>query len=100
MSLLRKIIPRQIIGFKTGASANFKAPSINDAKVIFLEAKFRLMNINDWHLICGEAGSEFRLTNDEGVPIEADAPKVGDLIRIKSPASINKTGDGYDWVRI
>lgn len=100
MSLLRKIIPRQIIGFKTGASVEFIAPTTGDAKVLFLECKWRLLNINNWYLICGEKGSEFQLTDDDGNPLEKDSPEVGNLIRVKLPSPPNAEGDGYDWVRI
>jgi len=100
MNLLKMIIPRQVLGFKTGASTEFKAPTIRDAMLIFLEAKFRLLDVNNWFLICGESGAEFRLTDDEGNPVEKNKPEVGNLIRIKLPAPPNKAGDGYDWVRI
>jgi hypothetical protein len=100
MSLLRKIIPRQVVGSKTGSSAKFESPSPSDAKTLFIDAKHRLQQINSWYLLCAETGAEFQLTDDEGNALETGPPDVGNLIRIKLPAPPNKMGDGYDWVRV
>lgn len=100
MSLLKKIIPRQFTGSKTSADAEFEAPSISEAKALFMDAKHRLININSWFLICSEQGAQFQLTDEDGNSVESGTPLVGNLIRIKLPAPPNEKGDGYDWVRI
>jgi len=100
MSLVEKIIPKQITGFKTGSRASFTAPTKSDAKNLFADARHRLQNINSWFLICGETGAHFQLTDEDGNAMENHSPAVGNLIRIKLPAPPNEDGNGYDWVRI
>ncbi|WP_343636270.1 hypothetical protein [Fluviicola sp.] len=96
----KNIIPKQIVGGKTGATASVKTSSVEAAKVLFEEAKHRLFAINNWQKVCGGKGASFLLTDKHGNPLTQTTPEIGNLIKIKLPAPPNKQGDGYDWVRI
>jgi hypothetical protein len=93
------IVPLQVIGSKTGATAKLKQSSRHDALLLFQAARKRLMDINNWRKWCGNTGAEFQLTNKQGQE-KKSLPEIGDLIRIKLPALPNREGDGFDWVRI
>ena len=93
------LIPAHYKGIKTGASTYAESPTRHDAILLFEEAKKRLLNINQWHVLCGEGSAVFQLTNDKGQPVNRN-PVKGDLVRIKLPAPPNNQGDGFDWVRI
>src|SRR6476660_810088 len=93
------LIPAHYKGIKTGASTYAESPTRHDAILLFEEAKKRLLNINQWHVLCGEGSAVFQLTDDKGQPVNRN-PVKGDLIRIKLPAPPNNQGDGFDWVRI
>jgi hypothetical protein len=96
MSLLSNI-PAQA-GSHAGATSRYKAESRHSAVVLFNEAKQRLLDINNWGRLCGNEGSEFRLTDEKGELLPDSLPSVGNLIRIKLPASSNKKG--FSWLKI
>ncbi len=100
MSLLKKIIPDQQVGSKTGATSSFDLKNKFSAIKLFNTAKYRLLDVNHWYDICGRKGAEFQLTDDKGNILDSAIPDIGNLIRIKLPAPPNAKGDGYDWVRI
>lgn len=95
-----KLIPKQLVGAKTGATASVKKSSAEAAVTLFREAKQRLFDINNWQNVCGGKGATFQLTDKHGNPLPHTTPEVGNLIKIKLPAPANQKGDGYDWVRI
>jgi hypothetical protein len=94
------IIPPQQRGLRTGASTSEEAPTRHDAILLFEEAKRRLLDINNWHSLCGPGSATFQLTDDGGRELRDVKPETGHLIRISLPAPPNAEGDGYDWVRI
>lgn len=96
----KKLVPKQFIGSKTGATSSVKAPSVGIAKALFNEAQQRLFDINNWQNLCGGKGASFQLTDKHGNALSQTKPEVGNLIKIKLPAPANEKGDGYDWVRI
>jgi len=100
MNLVKKTVPQQKKGAKTGATARRRCSSRHNAMMLFNQARFRLLDINKWYLLSGKKGAEFQLTDAGGEPIESSLPAVGNLVRIKLPAPQNKAGDGFDWVRI
>lgn len=97
MSLLSNI-PGQKTTNHTGATSRHKAESRHCAVVLFNEAKQRLLDINNWGRLCGNAGAEFRLTDETGELLPGSMPVVGNLIRVKLPASANKAG--FSWLKI
>lgn len=93
------ILPIQVMGGETGATAKLKQNTRHDALLLFQAARKRLLDINNWRKWAGNRGAEFQLTDKDGVP-KNKVPETGDLIRIKLPAPSNPEGDGFDWVRI
>lgn len=96
MSLL-STIPGQT-GSHAGATSRHKAESRHLAVVLFNEAKQRLLDINNWGRLCGNEGTEFRLSDAKGELLPDSIPVVGNLIRIKLPASTHKRG--FSWLKI
>jgi hypothetical protein len=72
----------------------------HDAILLFETAKSRLLDVNNWHRLCGPPTGEFQLTDADGNELSHKEARVGNLIRIKLPAPSNAEGEGYDWVRI
>jgi len=95
----KSVVPPQRKGAKTDSRARKKLTTINESRALFNEAKRRLYNINSWKDYCGQGSGEFFLTDHSGKQIFTKV-KVGDLIKIELPAPGNKTGNGYEWVRI
>ena len=96
MSLLSNI-PGQT-GSHAGATSRHKAESRHLAAVLFNEAKQRLLDINNWGRLCGNEGTEFRLTDAKGELLPDSAPVVGNLIRIKLPVSTSQKE--FRWLKI
>ncbi len=94
------LIPEQRTGGETGATSKVIVATHQDAIALFDQCKRRLVDINNWKKLCGDVGAEFHLTDNKGNLLHRTLPEVGNLIRIELPAPPNKTGDGYDWVRI
>lgn len=95
-----RIVPKQKIGSHTGARCTVKTKNSEEAIALFEQAKQRLLNVNAWQKLCGTGSAEFKLTDKKGHLIGYKKPRIGNLIRIKLPAPSNKSGSGYDWVRI
>ncbi|WKK58352.1 hypothetical protein [Sphingobacterium sp. BN32] len=69
------------------------------AQNFFLEAKRRLLNINNWHKIAEVRSSTFEHLDIFGNPIFV-LPEEGDYIKIDIPEpGLNSTG-GYDYAQI
>jgi hypothetical protein len=94
------LVPKQKKGNHTGAKTTLRTSDREKAINLFEEARQRLLNINSWHVISGKGSAEFKLTDKFGNPLKSKLPRIGNLIRIKLPAPENKSGSGYDWVRI
>lgn len=73
--------------------------SMDDAEDMFVIAKERLLDVNEWHDIGGEMSASFTLTDKQGKELHRHAHK-GDLVRIKIPGPGNAPGGGYDWVSV
>lgn len=99
-SKVSRIVPKQKKGNHTIAKTTLKMANRDEASILFEVAKQRLLNINYWHIISGKGSAEFKLTDKYGNSLNSKMPRIGNLIRIKLRAPENKSGDGYDWVRI
>ncbi|MGC4039022.1 MAG: hypothetical protein QM764_23895 [Chitinophagaceae bacterium] len=66
---------------------------------LFITAKEKLLQVNQWHLLCGFLSPAFQLSDSSG-NIAEKFPDVGDYIRINIPGPGTKAGRGYDWVKI
>ncbi|HMH24932.1 MAG TPA: hypothetical protein VK563_24325 [Puia sp.] len=92
-------VPAQGKGGETETPEAVTASSEKEAIRIFLVARDRLLNVNHWDSLCGPLSAGFRLTDEAGHPMDADA-KVGNYIRIDLPGPGTAEGQGFDWVKI
>ena len=100
MNILQNLVPKQEKGSKTNATAKIKVKTRYEAFTVFEKAKEKLIDINNWYVMCGSKGADFKLTDALGNPLNAINPQEGNLIRIKLLAPKNNKGDGFDWVII
>ena len=83
----------------------YRAATLDDAEEDFLDAKDRLLHVNDWHELTQPSLARFALCDAQGHPVQRSA-HIGDFIRISitgpaHPASDSDTDEtGDDWVRI
>ncbi len=92
-------VPEQVYG----ASKDFKRQVImetqEDAEDMFLLAKERLLNVNEWKKLIDGTSAEFQLTDINGTPLNRNA-HVGDDICIDIPGPGNVAGNSKDWVKV
>jgi len=98
-ALVKKLIPTQRTGNKTGASSKKTTSSLEDSSHLFNLAVSRLKNINEWETI-SRSGTKYSLRDEKGKNEVKRDPELGDLIRIEIPGPGNQSGGGYDWVKI
>jgi hypothetical protein len=94
-----KIVPPQSGGAKKDIEHIVKAADDNDARKLFMIARNRLLDVNNWHQVAGAASARFYLTDSHGQTLSRTAEK-GDYIKIDLPGPGNSEGDGFDWVYI
>ena len=95
----KDIVPGKILGEQSGAQADRRTETIDEAKTLFHKAKKRLFDINHWHDYAGAGSATFTLTNKFGNEINRP-PEIGDFIKIDLPGPGSSEGEGYDWVEI
>lgn len=94
-----KIVPRHEQGTKKDIEHTVTAVDENDARKLFMIARNRLMDINNWREYAQPISATFTLTDPAGNEINRTAGK-GDLFKIDLPAPGSVEGKGFDWVRI
>jgi hypothetical protein len=91
-------IPQQNEGAKTDILHSVTAKTRDQALAIFKRAYQRLLNVNLWHKLGGNASAEFELVPSQEK--EHSVARVGDYFKIDIPGPGSQSGDGYDWVRV
>lgn len=92
-------VPGQRAGGETNITEKTTAESLGEARKIFEAAKQRLLDVNNWHKLCGIASAVFQLSDHKGNKITGEAGE-GDLIQVDIPGPGSAAGEGFDWVRI
>lgn len=92
-------LPEKEEGAQKDIEAKEETSTVEEAKQLFADAKNRLLQVNNWATICGKASAEFKITDENGKEVEG-MPKVGYHFKIDIPAPENKTGEGFDWVKV
>ena len=92
-------IPEQHTGTEMNAVEKVELSSEAEAILFFKIVAERLLDVNRWAILAGNALSHFFLTDLNGNPVDRKVVK-GDLIKIDIPGPGTKTGGGYDWVEI
>ncbi|HEX8332444.1 MAG TPA: hypothetical protein VF622_07455 [Segetibacter sp.] len=96
---LPSIIPDQQTGAKTDIKASEECTSVDEAKQLFSEARQRLLNVNNWHHLCGAVSATFKLTDEAGNEVNQEV-QTGNYFKIDIPGPGTVTGEGYDWVKV
>jgi hypothetical protein len=92
-------VPRQEKGAKSDTYHSIKFKTTNEAAAFFKVAKKRLLDVSNWHKLCGLVSATFALVDNKGNKVRR-AAREGDYLRIDIPGPGSQTGDGYDWVKV
>lgn len=92
-------VPEQRDGRLINAETTKEMPDTAAATDLFQIAKARLLNVNGWKQLAGNALAEFRLTNHLGLDIAGPAEE-GFYFKIDIPGPGTKAGEGFDWVTV
>ncbi|MES2645523.1 MAG: hypothetical protein V4717_01515 [Bacteroidota bacterium] len=96
---IESLIPFQYTGKASTTSYSIEASDLDQAHKIFLNAREKLLHVNEWHALAGAATAVFQLTDDTGKEIDR-AVQAGDFFRINIPGPDNAKANGFDWVRV
>lgn len=92
-------IPPQEEGAYNDTTEKLTLNSPEEAFEHFQTVKARLLDVSNWHTLCGMTTSRFQLTDPQGKRINR-LPKKNDYLKIAIPGPGPKAGSGYDWVQI
>jgi hypothetical protein len=98
-------LPKQEHSVSKDIFHEYHADTVDDAAEDFLDAKDRLLQVNDWHQLTQPELARFSLCDAHGNLVRR-AARVGDFIRISIPGPAHPESnsaaddDGDDWVRI
>ncbi len=95
----KNLVPKQKKGSHSDTSHSVKIRTTQQAEELFKTAKNRLLDISNWHKLCGIATATFMLMDESGNKANR-LPKAGDHLKIDIPAPGSISGEGYDWVVI
>lgn len=93
------IIPDNQSGASSDTSHEVIVSTVEAANILFKTAKKRLLDVNNWHQLCGKASAVFQLTDEKGNKVYRSA-QLGDHFKINIPGPGSSTGEGNDWVQI
>src|ERR1700733_14092947 len=89
------LIPAQLSGKEKNLAYSIYTDTVEDAEDWFVDAKERLLDINNWKKYGGSAGVDFKLTDGHGKVLNRKAHN-GDHVRI----TITPGATTFDWVVI
>lgn len=92
-------VPEQHTGVQSNTESTQKFATEKEAIGFFKIVKDRLFQVGRWQEWAGIGSARFWLTDAAGNEISR-APQTGDHFKIDIPGPGNRTGDGYDWVRV
>lgn len=95
----KESIPSQHAGAESNTEETVTLSGKAEAQQLYEVAKKRLLNVNDWEIICGAGSANFQLTDLEGNDVQRNA-QPHDHFKIDIPGPGTVTGEGYDWVKI
>jgi hypothetical protein len=92
-------IPGQRDGKLINAESVAELTDIQSARRLFATAKQKLLDVNGWQKLAGEALAGFQLTDEAGNEVSG-LVKTGYHFRIDIPGPGTVGGDGFDWVKV
>jgi len=99
MTEIHYLVSEQTDGRQKDLSHSIATDSIEDAEDFFVDAKERLLDVNNWKRYSSPGNPEFMLTDHHGHTLKRRARK-GDHIRIDSEGLEHSPGGGFSWVVI
>ncbi|RYY85172.1 MAG: hypothetical protein EOO15_17680 [Chitinophagaceae bacterium] len=93
------IVPQQEVGGQSNTEARRALESDVAAEAFYKKVRDRLLTVNCWHQLAGEATALFQLTDSRGLEVDRTV-QAGDHFKIDIPGPGSTTGDGYDWVQV
>lgn len=93
------LVPKQNDGSQLDTDFEVNAANDREAAKLFELAVGRLLDVNNWHRLCGPLSAVFILTDSEGRPVNGPA-RTGNHFKIDVPGPGPVAGDGFDWVQI
>ena len=93
------LVPEHNEGFEKDIAHDVVAKTIEDAEDWFVDAKERMLDINNWEKYAPSITVEFRLSDGHGKGMKRSARR-GDHIRIDIPGNNNVATGGFDWATI
>lgn len=93
------LVPDQHSGAESNTTETLQLASGQDARRFFEIVSNRLMDVNSWDELAGQATANFRLFDRDGHPVSR-LVREGDYVRIDIPGPGPSSGEGYDWVRV
>lgn len=92
-------LPEQTEGTKKDIRDSIVFPAKQEAQAFYAKAKSRLLDVNGWGALCGNASAGFELTDEKGNRAEG-GPRTGFYFKIDVPGPGAASGKGFDWVRV
>jgi hypothetical protein len=92
-------LPSPETGVHIDAEKQVALGSEQEAKGAFEVQKEKMLDVNNWQHMAGEAGASFQLIDADGKPVDRKA-KQGDYFKIDIPGPGSSAGDGYDWAHV
>lgn len=92
-------LPEQTEGTEKDIHDSLTFPTVPEAQAFYAKAKKRLLDINGWGELCGDAGATFELTDEKGNRTEG-RPQKGYYFKIDVPGPGAASGKGFDWVQV
>jgi hypothetical protein len=92
-------VPRQQKGAQKDIEHVVETADEDDARKLFVIARNRLVNVNQWHEYATGISATFKLCDQYGNEVDRTAEN-GDYFKIDLPAPGSNEGKGYDWVQI
>jgi hypothetical protein len=93
------LIPENQEGKEIAAEHSVTLNDVSAAKLLYEQAKQRLLLVHNWGKIAGKLSADFQLTDDQGTEVKRLTMK-GDHFRIDIAGPGSKAGEGYDWARV
>jgi hypothetical protein len=92
-------VPKQRAGAKKDIEHVVENTDNDSARKLFMIARNRLVNVNQWHEYATGISAAFRLCDQNGDEVNRTAEK-GDYFKIDLPGPGSNEGKGFDWARI
>jgi hypothetical protein len=93
------LVPKSEDGKEISAEHSVMLDNAAAAKLLYEQAKQRLLYVQNWGKLTGKLIADFQLTDDYGKEVDRLTMK-GDHFKIDITGPGSKAGEGYDWARV